>query len=106
MNRIGSVCLLVLFAGCAGPNPPNVTPRMVAASPGGSVTVAQLQHGRSLFASRCIECHTLPALTDHSASEWPHIIDEMAGRANLKASEREEVLAYVLAAVRVQSRSN
>jgi mono/diheme cytochrome c family protein len=106
MNRIGWVCLLGLLGGCATANPPNVSPQMVAATSGRPVTVAQLQHGRSLFASRCIECHTLPAVTEHPASEWPHLIDEMAGRANLKPVEREELLAYVLAAQRVQSNPN
>lgn len=60
--------------------------------------MAQLQHGRTLFASRCIECHALPAVTAHNASEWPRLIDEMAERASLKLTEREAVLAYVLAA--------
>ena len=32
------------------------------------------------------------------ATEWPRLIDEMAGRANLKSTERDAVLAYILVA--------
>jgi mono/diheme cytochrome c family protein len=78
---------------------------MAAITSSRGVTIAQLRHGRELFASRCIECHTLPVVTEHSASEWPQLIDEMAGRANLKAAERREVLAYVLAAAQAESKS-
>ena len=67
------------------------------------VDLAALREGRALFVSRCIECHTLPAVSQHSATEWPRIIDEMAGRASLKSTERDAVLAYILVA-RSQSR--
>jgi mono/diheme cytochrome c family protein len=103
MTRILAFCFVILFAGCAGPAAPNVTPEMAAVTSGRPITMAQLQHGRVLFASRCIECHALPAVTSHSASEWPRLIGEMAGRANLKPADQQAVLAYVLAAARVQS---
>jgi len=55
-----------------------------------------LERGRSLFVSRCIECHTLPSIAQHSAAAWPGLIDEMAQRASLKPEERQAVLAYIL----------
>src|SRR5205085_3730297 len=94
---LGAV-LICLLAGCSNTLPPPVTGDMIRASSTGNVAVAQLQHGRSLFASRCIECHTLPLVAAHSDSEWPHLIDAMATRASLRPAEREAVLAYVLAA--------
>jgi mono/diheme cytochrome c family protein len=94
------VCFLV---GCSSSTPPEVTPEMVRAGTSGSRTFVQLQHGRTLFASRCIECHTLPAIAMHTQSEWPRLVNLMADRANLKPDERDTVLAYILAA-RAQSR--
>ena len=83
--------------------PPRVTPELARAGALPHVDLAALREGRALFVSRCIECHTLPAVSQHSATEWPRIIDEMAGRASLKSTERDAVLAYILVA-RSQSR--
>lgn len=54
--------------------------------------------GRAVFVSRCIECHVLPAIAEHSADAWPAIIGRMSSRADLKPAEREALLAYILAA--------
>jgi mono/diheme cytochrome c family protein len=96
--------LLFLLAGCANTTPPRVTAEMAARNTNERVTVAQLQHGRVLFASRCIECHTLPPIGAHNESEWPRLINTMANRASLNCQEREAVLAYILA-VRQMERS-
>jgi len=78
--------------------PPPVTAELALAGAHQHVDLAALRKGRTLFVSRCIECHTLPAISQHSATEWPPLIDEMAGRANLKSAERDAVLAYILVA--------
>jgi mono/diheme cytochrome c family protein len=78
--------------------PPPVTAEFARAGAHQHVDLAALREGRTLFVSRCIECHTLPAVSQHSATEWPRLIDEMAGRANLKSAERDAVLAYILVA--------
>jgi mono/diheme cytochrome c family protein len=90
-----SACLLV---SCSTHTLPQVTSDMAREYAGGSMTNLQLQKGRVLFASRCIECHTLPPVNGHTDSEWPHLVDAMASRASLKPSEREALLAYILAA--------
>ena len=92
--------LLCLLAGCEsiGNQPPPVTAEFAKVGARQHVDLATLREGRALFVSRCIECHTLPAVTKHTAAEWPALIDEMAGRANLKPAERVAVLAYILAA--------
>ena len=95
--RLASI-LLFLVAGCASTMPPPVTPEMAARNPSKKLTVEQLEHGRRLFASRCIECHTLPPVNAHAESEWPGLIGWMAKRASLKPDEREAVIAYILAA--------
>jgi mono/diheme cytochrome c family protein len=62
------------------------------------VDLAALREGRRLFVSRCIECHTLPPYWHYSASEWPKIVDSMAHRASLKNAQRDDIVAYLLAA--------
>jgi len=91
-----AVCLV---AACESTNyaPPPVTSQMGKAGAKQHVDLAALRDGRRLFVSRCIECHTLPAVGKHTAAEWPALIDEMAGRANLKPDQRVAVLAYILA---------
>jgi hypothetical protein len=110
-NRLPSFAALVcLLASCesTGYAPPPVTGKMAKTSAkqsaigrtrrGEHVDLARLREGRTLFVSRCIECHTLPAVTRHTATEWPGIVDEMAGRASLKPAERDALLAYITAA--------
>jgi len=72
---------------------------MVAMSPAKSATgVSALERGRTLFAHRCIECHTLPPMWKYSREDWPHIVNDMSHRASLKPEERESIIAYILAA--------
>jgi mono/diheme cytochrome c family protein len=92
--------LLWLLASCESTRnqPPPVTAEFAKVGARQHVDLAMLGEGRVLFVSRCIECHTLPAVGKHTAAEWPALIDEMAGRANLKPEQRGAVLAYILAA--------
>ena len=95
--------LLCLLTSCesTGNQPPPVIAEFakIDARPASLRTsLAMLREGRTLFVSRCIECHTLPAVGKHTAAEWPALIDGMAGRANLKPEQRGAVLAYILAA--------
>ena len=94
------LALICLLASCESTNyaPPPVTSQMAIVGARQHVNAVMLREGRALFVSRCIECHTLPAVAQHSAAQWPGLIDEMADRANLKPAERKAVLAYILAA--------
>ena len=71
---------------------------MTAALAGPRGDVAQLERGRKVFASRCIECHTLPNISEHSAAAWPVILDRMSKRADLTPAERSALQIYILAA--------
>ena len=94
--------MVVVFGGCEALNnfPPPVTPNMAKAGKHSGATMQKLEHGRSLFAGRCIECHVLPAIAHYPAEKWPRIIDWMGERASLTPADREAVVAYVLAARR------
>src|SRR5256885_1901724 len=83
--------------------PPAVTPELARTGGPQHVDLATLREGRSLFVSRCIECHTLPVASRFTESDWPYIVHEMGGRAKLKPTERDAVLTYILA-VHSQSR--
>jgi mono/diheme cytochrome c family protein len=101
MKRLSiSACAIIcLLAGCesAGYAPPPVTAQMATTGPR-PVNFATLQRGRAIFVSRCIECHTLPPVSSHSASAWPRLVDEMAERASLKPAEGNALVAYLQAA--------
>jgi len=84
--------------------PPRVTLELARAGGGQRVDLATLREGRSLFVSRCIECHTLPMASRFTESDWPCIVREMGERAKLKPAERDAVLAYIIAVHSSQSR--
>jgi mono/diheme cytochrome c family protein len=74
---------------------PRVSPRMEAV---GGAPASTLESGRRLYTGRCAVCHSIDPVTKHSVDRWRAIIDEMADEAELSASEKSAVLAYVLAA--------
>jgi mono/diheme cytochrome c family protein len=96
---VALVCLVDLIS-CESTDyaPPPVTSQMARVGSGEHVDLARLHDGRALFASRCIECHTLPPVSRYSVGEWPRLVDKMSGRANLKPGERDALVAYLRAA--------
>jgi mono/diheme cytochrome c family protein len=80
---------------------PPVTPQLTNQR----TNASKLEHGRTLFVHRCIECHTLPPMWKYSREDWPQIVNDMAHRASLKPEERAAVIAYILA-VRANDLSN
>jgi mono/diheme cytochrome c family protein len=87
----------VVLGGCVSieQTAPSVSPRMAAVS-GNSVT--SLEAGRHIYTGRCATCHSIDPVAKHSADRWRVIVDTMADKAKLSASEKSAVLAYVLAA--------
>ncbi|MDP2337410.1 MAG: cytochrome c [Bacteroidota bacterium] len=60
-----------------------------------SATLSQLQQGRSLFLSRCGNCHGLPSTDSYTSSNWSYIVSNMAPRAGLSSTDAALVLKYV-----------
>ena len=90
--------LTCLLLGCGLTNYiPPVTSQMATTRKGQHVDLAMLREGRTLFAHRCIECHTLPVLWHYSTQDWPEIVNSMSHRASLKPADREAIVAYILA---------
>jgi len=96
---IAIVCLAPLSSCVTTFAPPPVTAELMQART--NAEVATLRQGRTLFVHRCIECHTLPPFWHYRAEDWPHIIDTMSHRANLRPADRDAIVAYILA-VRAQ----
>jgi hypothetical protein len=92
------VVLVCILPSCVLTNYiPPVTSQMASTRNGQHVDLAMLREGRTLFAHRCIECHTLPVLWHYSTQDWPEIVNSMSHRASLKPAEREAIVAYILA---------
>jgi mono/diheme cytochrome c family protein len=99
-----SLVLLVFFAclalvvGCQTSSfaPPKVDDGLIRAGAASHADAKTLNLGRDLFTSRCIECHTLPAISRYGASAWPRLVDKMAKRADLKPPERDALVAYLV----------
>jgi hypothetical protein len=89
-----------MFAGCgsAPSNAPPISPALIRAGTREHADVQLLTEGRSLLLNRCIQCHALPQTAKFTPDRLREIVAIMAGRANLKAGEREAVLKYLLAA--------
>src|SRR5207248_9605569 len=82
------ICLVDLSScGTTSFAPPPVTEELARAGARQHVDRATLHEGRALLTSRATECHTLPAISQHSAIEGPRLLDEMAGRASLTSAQ-------------------
>lgn len=91
--RLGLV-LVALSMACARRMPPRAT---FADAQRGNVTLAELETGRELVVAKCgSRCHQPPLPSDHSASEWPRSMDEMAPRAAVTADERRAIERYMI----------
>jgi len=97
--QIVSVTIILLIVSCANfAPPPEVSPGLIANARPDHVDAEQLQNGHRLFVSRCLECHTLPPVTEYSRDEWPYLVSRMSNRANLSASDQEAITVYLRAA--------
>ena len=98
MKPATSALLLLLIGALVGCEtlstniPPPVTTAMTK-----SHNAKLLNNGRQLFVNRCMDCHSLPVIAEHSTNEWPALVQKMSGRAHLKPEQRDEIVAYILA---------
>lgn len=51
--------------------------------------------GKLVFEAKCGQCHDLKKPSEYTAEKWVKIIDWMAPKAKLDATQKENVLAYV-----------
>jgi cytochrome c1 len=97
--QIVAIVIILFIVSCANlAPPPEVSPTLISNARPDHVDAEQLQNGRRLFLSRCLECHTLPPVAKYSRNEWPHLVSRMSGRANLSPGEQAAIVAYLRAA--------
>jgi hypothetical protein len=100
LHRLVITFCVATFAACETANyAPSVTPAMTRSTSRTkqNADAMRLDRGRNLFVHRCIECHTLPAMWKYSREDWPKIVNDMSHRASLKPTERDAIVAYILA---------
>ena len=95
---ISAIVILFIISCASFTAPPDVSPALIVNARPDHVAAEQLQNGRRLFVSRCLECHTLPQVTKYNREQWPHLVSRMSGRANLSAGEQAAIVAYLRAA--------
>lgn len=87
------VIALVFASACARTSPPMVTANDAER---GNVEVAELQQGRQLLIGKCTNCHRVPMPGEHTAAEWPKMLDEMAARANIDRTQQKLIEKYLV----------
>lgn len=75
---------------------PPVTASLVRAGGREKADAPTLAAGRSVFLSRCIQCHALPGVSRFDAPRLTAIVGKMSGRANLNAAQHDALLKYLL----------
>jgi cytochrome c5 len=85
---MASAALVAACGGTAIPEPSAADAKRGAAHfP--DVTLAELEHGRSLYVSRCGACHVLKRPMELPAEQWPTEVSEMRTKNGVKLSDAE-----------------
>ena len=93
MRRVVLSLLIASAAGCAPRTPPMATAGDASRA---NVELAQLHEGRKLLMGKCAGCHKTPMPDEHTAAEWPRMLDEMADRSNLDLAQRALIERYLV----------
>lgn len=76
---------------------PPVNPAFLSASKT-SASAATLEQGRTLYVSRCNQCHDLEMLDSRSPSAWKSEVSSMARRAKIDDAQQALIVQYLTAA--------
>jgi len=99
VRRVTLAIIALFIVSCTNfAPPPAVSPALISNARADHVDAEQLQNGRRLFVSHCLECHTLPRVTKYNREQWPHLVSRMADRASLSASDQKAITLYLRAA--------
>ena len=60
-----------------------------------SIDVAGPEGDRRLYEARCGVCHVPYPKDEHTAAEWPEVLDVMGPRAGLTKAQRARLLRYL-----------
>ncbi len=62
-----------------------------------AATMQILQNGYAIYTNECTQCHGTKNIYTRAEAAWKGIIDDMAPKAKLNASQKEAVYQYVMA---------
>jgi hypothetical protein len=67
-----------------------------------SIVPCPIDHdaGKTILENRCAGCHQAPKPQEHSLSEWPAILNNMAPRAGLRPEEKGALMDYIESALK------
>lgn len=90
---------LLLLAGCAGrPRVPYPTAKHVelAERNGEVTTLDALKVGRSLYISRCGDCHALKDPASLDPADWPEMVGRMVDNAKINPDQQRAITQYLV----------
>jgi cytochrome c2 len=90
MKKITIILALIVFIiSCSHKTAP--TSSVVIPKPDSPKAIA----GKTVFTAKCGTCHELKNPGNYNANEWIGIVKEMAHKAKLNDTDKNNVLAYV-----------
>lgn len=60
-------------------------------------TLAQLTEGYGIYTGACTNCHGTKSIYRVSESHWPAVIEDMAGKSKLSATQKDALTKYIFA---------
>ena len=77
--------------------PPDEAALAIIQKSNSNASMELLNHGFKLYTKgACINCHEARDINDFNNSQWGHIIDDMAIKANITSEEKNAVLNYIV----------
>jgi|GEM_PF-423132 len=61
------------------------------------VTLQNLNNGYAIYTGACTNCHGMKNLYNRSEQSWKHEVDDMAPRAEITDSQKDDLFKYILA---------
>ena len=61
------------------------------------VTLQNLNNGYAIYTGACTNCHGMKNLYNRSEESWKHEVDDMAPRAEITDSQKDDLYKYILA---------
>ncbi len=82
--------------------PPVDEAMLAAMAPRGGVAAGRIEHGRTIYVTKCARCHSPERVTKYSLERWGEILPRMAHEASLPSEDEAAVQMYIKAVIRAQ----
>ena len=107
IRTAGALAALVTVIGCATINElaPPVGELTLREGQTMGVLPANLERGRTIYITKCVQCHTPEPVTGYSEPQWRKTLPRMSHEAMLTAQETSDVRDYVMVTLRAMAGS-